>query len=86
GGPGEGVEGGRSAAVPASSSLYIYLTHWQVYPHLYWNHSLLAVLASLAVGIAYWMVATRVMAKLSSVRRRPRRKAGAAALQRGGTG
>jgi acyl-CoA synthetase (AMP-forming)/AMP-acid ligase II len=41
-------------AVLASSSLYVYLTHWQVYPHLEVNHPLLAVLASFAVGIAYW--------------------------------
>jgi acyl-CoA synthetase (AMP-forming)/AMP-acid ligase II/fucose 4-O-acetylase-like acetyltransferase len=41
------------AGLLATSSLYIYLTHWQVYPHLE-NHSrLLALLASLAAGVAY---------------------------------
>jgi len=47
------------ASVLASSSLYIYLTHWQVYPHLQRISPLLAVLASVAVGIAYWAIVTR---------------------------
>lgn len=46
--------------VVASSSLYVYLTHWVVYPHLEVDHPLLAVLASFAVGIAYWQLVTRV--------------------------
>ena len=50
---------GRAAGVLASSSLYIYLTHWQVYPHLENRYPLLAVLASLAVGIGYWLLVTR---------------------------
>jgi len=50
---------GRAAGVLASSSLYIYLTHWQVYPHLENRYPLLAVMASLAVGIAYWLLVTR---------------------------
>jgi acyl-CoA synthetase (AMP-forming)/AMP-acid ligase II len=49
----------RVAAVLASASLYIYLTHWQVYRPLA-DMPLVAVGASLAVGIAYWTVATRV--------------------------
>ena len=51
---------GRVVGVLASSSLYIYLTHWQVYPHLEDRFPLLAVLASFAVGIAYWLLATRL--------------------------
>ena len=43
----------RVAAVLAGSSLYIYLTHWQVYPRLDHHSALLAVAASLAVGIGY---------------------------------
>jgi acyl-CoA synthetase (AMP-forming)/AMP-acid ligase II len=35
---------GRAAGVLASSSLYVYLTHWQVYPHLEDRFPLLAVL------------------------------------------
>ncbi|MEH0826962.1 MULTISPECIES: non-ribosomal peptide synthetase [unclassified Micromonospora] len=42
----------RVAGVLAGSSLYIYLTHWQVYPHLR-DQPLLALLASLALGIGY---------------------------------
>jgi acyl-CoA synthetase (AMP-forming)/AMP-acid ligase II len=51
----------RVAGVLASSSLYIYLTHFQVYPHLRDTSPLLALFASLAVGIGYAAVATRVM-------------------------
>jgi len=42
-----------AAGVVAGASLFIYLTHWQVYPHLEMDHPLLATLLSLAVGIAY---------------------------------
>ncbi len=55
---------GRAAGVLASSSLYVYLTHWQVYPHLEDRFPLLAVLASFAVGIAYWLLVTRVATPL----------------------
>jgi hypothetical protein len=58
----------RVAAVLASGSLYVYLTHWQVYPHLAYRHSLLALLASLAVGLGYAAVAGRVATKLSTAR------------------
>ncbi len=54
-----------SLGVVASGSLFIYLTHWQVYPHLEMDHSLLAVLNSLAVGLAYWRVTRRGMRGLS---------------------
>ncbi len=44
----------RSAGVLAGASLFIYLTHWQVYPPLEDSgHQWLALVASLAVGIAY---------------------------------
>lgn len=42
----------RGAGAVAAASLFIYLTHWQVYPHLENRVPVLAVLASLAVGIA----------------------------------
>ncbi|MCM0676180.1 AMP-binding protein [Micromonospora phytophila] len=42
----------RVAGVLAASSLYIYLTHWQVYPHLR-DLPLVALALSLAVGIGY---------------------------------
>jgi acyl-CoA synthetase (AMP-forming)/AMP-acid ligase II len=38
----------------AASSLFTYLTHWQVYPHLETDHPVLATLASFAVGVAAW--------------------------------
>ncbi|QIX25435.1 AMP-binding protein [Nocardioides sp. JQ2195] len=37
----------------ATSSLAVYLTHWQVYPHLEVDHPWLALFASLAVGVGY---------------------------------
>jgi hypothetical protein len=37
----------------AGASLSIYLTHWQVYPHLETSYPLLATGLSLLVGIAY---------------------------------
>ncbi|PKH43852.1 AMP-dependent synthetase [Nocardioides alpinus] len=47
----------RAAGVLAGASLFIYLTHWQVYPSLEdAGHPWLALAASLAVGIAYGRV------------------------------
>ena len=44
----------RGAGVLAGASLFIYLTHWQVYPALEdAGHPWLALVASLTVGIAY---------------------------------
>ena len=45
----------------ASASLWIYLTHWQVYPHLEVDHPFLATLASLLVGV----LAHRLVVRLS---------------------
>ena len=39
------------AAALASASLFVYLTHWQIYP-LFGDHRLIALAASLAFGIA----------------------------------
>jgi acyl-CoA synthetase (AMP-forming)/AMP-acid ligase II len=44
----------RLAGALASASLFIYLTHWQVYPHLEDQHPTLGLLASLVVGYAAW--------------------------------
>jgi hypothetical protein len=44
----------------ASASLYIYLTHWQVYPHLENRWPLGGLLASLVVGIALWRLIDRI--------------------------
>ena len=46
----------------ASASLYIYLTHWQVYPRLEDHWPLGGLLASLAVGVLAWRVVERVQA------------------------
>ena len=51
----------RAAGVLASASLYIYLAHWQVYPHLEDRFPLAATLLSLAAGIAFWWAASRAM-------------------------
>ncbi|MGW6908877.1 AMP-binding protein [Streptomyces sp. NPDC054940] len=47
------------AGVLASSSLYIYLTHYQVYPYLQEDFPLTALFASLLVGVGYAAVVTR---------------------------
>ncbi|GAB7192429.1 AMP-binding protein [Kineococcus sp. NUM-3379] len=54
--------------VLASSSLFVYLTHWQVYPHLVGLSPVLAVVASLAVGVGYWALVSAVSRRLVRVR------------------
>jgi acyl carrier protein len=68
----------------AAASLSIYLTHWQIYPHLEMEYPLLATLSSIAVGLAYHRLSTpvvdgieRAVVRLGRVRR-PRSLAGAA--------
>jgi acyl-CoA synthetase (AMP-forming)/AMP-acid ligase II len=71
---------GTAAATLASASLYIYLTHWQVYPWLEDRYPLLAVVASLAVGIVVARVAQAATLKaLASTRRRRIRQSAAVA-------
>ncbi|MFP5334870.1 MAG: AMP-binding protein [Actinomycetes bacterium] len=50
----------RVAGVLASASLYVYLTHWLVYPELRGLSPALALVGSLAVGVAYWALAERL--------------------------
>jgi acyl-CoA synthetase (AMP-forming)/AMP-acid ligase II len=50
----------RPAGVLAAASLYIYLVHWQIYPHLEDHFPLLATLLSLASGVAFWQAVSRV--------------------------
>lgn len=50
------------AGVVASASLYVYLTHWQVYPWFETRWPLGGLLASLAVGVLAWQVVHRVPA------------------------
>ena len=56
-------------SVVASSSLFVYLTHWQVYAHLEDRYPVLATLASFAVGITAWWLArpaTRALGRLTA--------------------
>ncbi|GAB3544459.1 AMP-binding protein [Arthrobacter tumbae] len=46
--------------VLASASLYIYLTHWLVFPHLETLHPSVGVAASLIAGVLYWALVMRV--------------------------
>jgi acyl-CoA synthetase (AMP-forming)/AMP-acid ligase II len=54
----------RLAGVLAGASLYVYLIHWQVYPHLEDELPWLATVLSLLAGIALWQAAERVTARL----------------------
>lgn len=63
----------RTTALLASASLYIYVTHWLVYPLFDPTDKALAVAASLAAGILYWAAATRAVA---SIERRLRSRRG----------
>ena len=67
----------RLTVVLASASLYAYLVHWLVYPPLAEISPALAVVGSLAAGVAYWALCTRVVGTLN--RRRARSKAAVAA-------
>ena len=62
----------RLIALLASASLYIYVTHWLVYPLVEESGKGLAVLASLAAGILYWGAATRTMGWVERQLRRRR--------------
>ena len=46
----------RPLSVLASASLFVYLTHWQVYPHLEDVFPLGATVASFVVGIGGWLL------------------------------
>jgi hypothetical protein len=62
------------AGVLAGASLSIYLTHWQVYPHLELDHPWLATALSLAVGIAYASAmrpAQRALGRITRLSARP---------------
>ena len=50
----------------AGASLFVYLTHWQVYPHLEMDHPLLALLSSLAVGVAYWWLTRPALRRMGA--------------------
>ena len=54
----------------ATASLYIYLVHWQVYPLIAPSSTTLAVVASVAVGVAYRRTYRRAAAAVTSAWRR----------------
>jgi acyl-CoA synthetase (AMP-forming)/AMP-acid ligase II len=56
----------------AGASLFVYLTHWQVYPHLEMDHPVPALLASLAVGVAYWWLTRPALRRMGGWLRRAR--------------
>jgi acyl-CoA synthetase (AMP-forming)/AMP-acid ligase II len=64
----------RAVGTVASASLFVYLTHWVVYPPLDADHDVLAALLSIAVGLAVWAAYTQARELLTSRRfgRRPR--------------
>ena len=59
----------------AAASMFIYLTHWQVYPPLEDELPWLATLLSLAVGVVVWKAYSVVVARASGWLRRRRRTA-----------
>ena len=60
-----------AVGVLASSSLAIYLTHWQVYPHLEMSNPPLAVICSVAAGVAYWSLTRRALGAVATRVRGP---------------
>ncbi|WP_328875957.1 AMP-binding protein [Streptomyces sp. NBC_00287] len=76
----------KVAGVLAGSSLYIYLTHWQIYPLIDDFSGWLALIAALLFGIGYAAVANRGMRWMSGVwaeRRRGAVREGSAQRARG---
>ncbi len=65
----------RAVAVLAGASLYIYVSHWLVFPLFDKKYAALAVAVSLVVGIVYGALATRAMnlAERLLANRRPAR-------------
>ncbi len=61
----------RVAGALAGSSLYIYLTHWQVYPLLDHHSRVLALAGSLAAGVLFGAVVEQVTRRLPRLPRRP---------------
>ncbi len=55
-------------ACVAGASLWVYLTHWQVYPHLEVDHSFWATVASLVVGVLAWRAWRLLEARVTSGR------------------
>jgi hypothetical protein len=71
----------RVLAALAGASLYIYLVHWQVYPHLEHHIPWLATVLSLLAGLVLWQTVERVtpvvvrLARTAASHLRSRRRA-----------
>jgi len=71
----------RVLAALAGASLYIYLVHWQVYPHLEHHIPWLATVLSLLAGVVLWQAVERVtpvvvrLARTATSHLRSRRRA-----------
>jgi hypothetical protein len=59
---------GLVAGTVASASLYVYLTHFMVYPHLMAYSSPLAMAACVVFGVAYWKAVLRAGAAWAPLR------------------
>ncbi len=67
----------RPLGAVAAASLYVYLTHWQVFPPVRDRFGAGAALgASLLAGVAAWSLSRRVEGRLTGRRRRPRSVSG----------
>lgn len=64
----------RVCATLASASLYVYLAHWQIYPHLEDRLPLAATLLSLLGGVLFWQAVSRATPHVSRAVRRPGRR------------
>lgn len=54
----------RPLGVLASASVYAYLAHWLIFPPLVEHGQVLAVVVSLAGGVAYWALASQAMRRI----------------------
>ena len=55
----------RIGGVLAGASLYIYLVHWEVWPMFEGWYGIPSMVASLAVGVAFWLAVPRISAVVS---------------------
>lgn len=60
---------GKTAGLIAAASLYIYLTHWQIYP-LFGDAKLLALTGSVGFGIAAWYAVSQAATRYTALRMR----------------
>jgi hypothetical protein len=71
------------ASQVATASLFVYLTHFVVYPHLMYHSSVLAMAASVLVGIAYCRLWGAVEERVRAGARRLRSAATSRVARRG---